>query len=117
MIVEIGKWRKKGFRFDALSVFLLCQQHDVELDQIDSIDKREYISSWVWCAYKSWCMFRYQKPRLSYDAMKKFIARMRKDDWDKILEAIIASRGPEGKVDKKKVLVGATSSSQAVVPG
>ena len=110
MIAEIGRWRKKGFRFDALSVFLLCQQHGIELDQIDSIDKREYIPSWIWCAYKSWCMFRYQRPRMSYDAMKRFISRMHKADWDKVMEAMTASRGPEGKTDKKKALDGTTSS-------
>jgi len=110
MIAEVGRWRKRGFRFDALSVFLLCEQHGVALEDIDKIDKQEYIPSWVWCAYRSYCMYHYHRPRMSYERMKKFINQMPKGDWDKIVIAMASTRGPEGKNDKKKVSDGTKSS-------
>jgi hypothetical protein len=48
-------------------------------------------------------MWQYKKP-LSYDKMKKFIATMRKSEWDDVLAAMIASSNQGG--DKKKVQTG-----------
>ena len=102
-----------GFRFDALSVFLLCEQHKVDLEQIRTINPDEYVSSWVWNAYKSWCMYQYKKPKISYEGMKTFIMRMPKGEWDKLIKAMMESRRPESENnDKKKVQPGMTSLSQ-----
>jgi hypothetical protein len=102
-----------GFRFDVLSVYLLSMQHGVDLNSLDKIDKDEYVPSWLWCAYRSWCMFKYRKPRVSYLRMKAFMDNMRKSDWDKITEVMRGSSGPAGKAgDKKKVQHGTISLSQ-----
>jgi hypothetical protein len=112
MIVEIKRRfrRAVGFRFDAMAAWLMCQQHGVDLDSMDKIPKEEYVFSWVWSAHRSFCMMRYRKP-MNYEWMKHYIARMRKSDWDKVLEAMTDTRTPESN-DKKKVQPGENSLSQ-----
>jgi len=111
MIVKIKRRLKTiGFRFDAMAAFLMCQQYGVDLNTIDTIPKEEYTPSWVWSAHRSFCMWQYKKP-LSYDKMKGFIARMRKAEWDKLLEGMAVSSTPQTE-DKKKVQAGMNSSQQ-----
>lgn len=111
MIVKIQRaFRVIGFRFDAMAAFLMCQHHGVDLDGLDKIPKDEYTLSWVWSAHRSFCMLQYKKP-LSYDKMKKFIAGMRKSEWDQIINAM-SSTINEGGGDKKKVQPGMNSLSQ-----
>ena len=115
MIIELKRWRKVGFRFDALAAWLLCEQHGVDLNEMDKIPKEEYLSSWVWSAHRSWCMFERMKDRYSYKQMKRFIDHMPKKEWDMIIETMSKSRAPESKkkVDPKH---GTSSSSQVGEP-
>jgi len=111
MVVEIKRrftLKPIGFRFDAMAAFLMCEQHGVDLNSMDKIPKEEYVSSWVWCAHKSFCVMRYRRP-MTYDKMKKFISRMRKTEWDLLLANMVATRAPETD-DKKKVQPGENSS-------
>lgn len=110
MVVEIKKRfrRPVGFRFDALAAFLLCQHHGVDLNTMDKIPPGEYVSSWVWSAHRSYCMLRYKEP-MRYEKMKRYIARMRKTEWDGLLKAMTSVKA-EGGDDKKKVQLGTTSS-------
>ena len=112
MIVEIKRRLRRavGFRFDAMAAFLMCQHHGVGLDKLDDIPKTEYTISWVWSAHRSFCMLRYRKP-MSYQAMKRFVARMRKSEWDAVLEAMVSTGTPKDD-GKKKVQHGENSSSQ-----
>lgn len=112
MTVEIKRRFRRaiGFRFDAMAAFLMCQYHSVDLDALDTIPKSEYTASWVWSAHKSFCMLRYKKP-MPYEKMKRFILRMRKSEWDAILDAMITTKSPEGN-SKKKVQNGENYLSQ-----
>jgi hypothetical protein len=47
-------------------------------------------------------MRKFCKPRYNYRQMKRFIGLMPKKEWDILLEAMLASRGPEGMAEKKK---------------
>lgn len=112
MVVEIKHrftLRPVGFRFDAQSVFFLCQQWDVDLGTIDNIPPGEYVDSWVWCAHRSYCLPRLWKP-ISYPKMRQYIANLKKSEWDMILKAMTESRS-QGEGDKKKVEAGEISSS------
>ena len=111
MIVKINRrLRVIGFRFDAMAAFLMCQQHGVDLNKLDSIPKEEYTPSWVWSAHRSYCMLQYRKP-MTYNKMKVFISRMRKSEWDAIIEGMSLASAPESN-NKKKVQTGENSSSQ-----
>lgn len=111
MEVELKRlFRKVGFRFDSMAAWLMCQEFKVDLDSMDKIPQDDYLPSWVWSAHRSYSMDRYKKP-MSYDKMKVFIAKMRKSEWDKIIQAMIATRAPES-TDKKKVPTGMNSSSR-----
>jgi len=111
MIVKINRrLRVVGFRFDAMAAFLMCQHHGVDLDKLDDIPKAEYTPSWVWSAHRSYCMLQYKKP-MSYDKMKVFIARMRKSEWDTIIQGMASASAPEAD-SKKKVQPGENFSSQ-----
>jgi len=109
MVVEIKKRfrRPVGFRFDAMAVFLICEQYGIDLDGMDKIPKDEYVTSWVWSGHRSFCMLNYRKP-MTFEQMKRYIARMRKTEWDKILDAM-ANMKAEGDEDKKKVQPGMNS--------
>ena len=111
MTVEIGKrFHKVGFRFDALSVYLLCEQYGVDLNTMNDIPKDEYVVSWCWSAHRSYCLKNYRKAkRLVW--MRRFINDLRKTEWDKIIKTMTEVRG-EGGDDKKKVQPGMNSSSQ-----
>ena len=103
--------RSVGFRFDAMAAFLMCQQHGVDLDGLDSIPRGEYVTSWVWNGHKSYCIYGHKKP-MEYDKMKRFISHIRKSDWDSILEAMVKTQSPKGEGnDKKKVQPGTSFSS------
>lgn len=111
MIVEIKRlFRSIGFRFDAMAAFLMCQHHGVDLNELDKIPSKELSPSWVWAAHRSYCIEK-NKRSLSYEKITKIISRMRKDEWDRITEAMLATRAPDGD-DKKKVQPGTISSSQ-----
>jgi len=112
MTVEIKRRFRRaiGFRFDALAAWLLCQQYGVDLNTMDQIPKKEYTSSWVWSAHRSFCLQEYEKPK-TYGWMKIFISRLRKSEWDLILETMSVTRAPESG-DKKKVQPGENSLSQ-----
>jgi hypothetical protein len=113
MTVEIKRRfrvRPVGFRFDALAAWLMCQQYGVDLNGMDKIPREEYVSSWVWSAHKSFCMMHYREP-MPYAKMKKFIARMRKTEWDMLLAAMTEVKSPPEE-DKKKVQPGQSSLSQ-----
>ena len=104
--------REVGFRFDALSVFLLCQQWGVDLDGMKDIPRDAYVSSWVWNAHRSYCMYQYKKPLFTtHDKMRWYIDRLSKKDWDIIVKAMVESRPPDSD-DKKKVNHGENSLSQ-----
>ena len=112
MIVKINRrFRTIGFRFDAMAAFLMCQQYGVDLNTIDTIPKEEYTPSWVWSAHRSYCMWQYKKP-MTYNNMKDFIAKMRKSEWDAVLNSMAQSSAPESNDDKKKVQTGMNSSRQ-----
>ena len=104
-----------GFRFDALAAWLMCEQHRVDLSEMDKIPSDDYLPSWVWSAHRSYCMFERTKDRYDYEGMKKFINCMPKSDWDKIIECMRSTKAPESKkkVDPKH---GANSSSPGGVP-
>jgi hypothetical protein len=112
MILTIKKpfRRTVGFRFDAMAAWLLCQYWGVDLNGMDKIPADEYVSSWVWSAHRSYSMQRYRKPVLTHEQMKRYINRMRKTEWDQLLQAMTSSKAPE--TDKKKVEPGQSSSSQ-----
>jgi hypothetical protein len=115
MTVEIKRRFRKtvGFRFDALAVFLLCQQYNIDIEGLDKIPKKEYVNSWCWCAYRSFCTRNYHKPVYSYEQMKRFIDNLRKKEWDLILDSMVAARAPDSKgEDKKKVEPGLNSLQQ-----
>ena len=105
MLAELKRWHGVvGFRFDALAAKLLCEQYGVDLDGMDKIPKEEYVAAWVYNAHKSYCMHKYRRPKYDFKGMKKFLAGMRKQEWDgEILPAMYASRGPEGEAQKKKL--------------
>ena len=110
MIVEIKRlFKAVGFRFDAMAAFLMCQHHGVDLDSLDKIPKDEYTLSWIWSAHRSYMILKVKRP-MSFDHMKRFVARMRKSEWDQIIEAMtVTSNQGEGK---KKVQPGVNSLSQ-----
>jgi len=111
MIVKINRrFRVIGFRFDAMAAFLMCQQYGVDLNKLDTIPKAEYTPSWVWSAHRSYCMWQYKKP-MTYSKMKVFISRMRKSEWDAIINGMSSASAPESD-DKKKVQTGMNSSQQ-----
>lgn len=98
MTVEFKRlFRIIGFRFDALSVLLLCQHFSIDLSEIEKIPAAEYIPAWCWCAHRSYQMYKRKKDKLTLIKTKKFIARMRKEEWDRMLEAIHSTQ-----VSKKK---------------
>ena len=113
MIVKIKRRFRNavGFRFDAMAAFLLCQHHGVDLNGLDTIPKDKYLPSWIWSAHRSYCMDKARKP-MSYDKMMHFVDRMRKYEWDIILNAMTSTRGPDSGDDKKKVQHGMNSSSE-----
>jgi len=103
MLVELKRWgRKVGFRFDAQAAMLMCEQFGVELSDMDKIPAEEATAAWVWNAHKSYCMRKFRRPRYNYRQMKRFIGLMPKQEWDRMLEAMLTSRGPEGESEKKK---------------
>jgi hypothetical protein len=103
---------KYGFRFDALAVKLMCEQYDIDLNQIDQIPRHESVAAWVYNAHRSWSMYHYRKPKLSFKKTQKFIDRMQKRDWDKMVEVMRESQGnQEGDDSKKKKQHGTASTS------
>ena len=107
MVVEIKRRfrRPVGFRFDAMAAFLLCQHWGVDLNSMDKIPADEYLSSYLWCAHRSFCMMRYSKPIVrNVERMKWFIDNLRKTEWDVIIKAMTDAKGEGG--DKKKVPAG-----------
>jgi hypothetical protein len=114
VVVKI-RFRRVGFRFDALAAWLLCQQYGVDLDEMDKIPPEEYIFSWLWSAHRSFSMFNRKKDKYNYEGMKRFIGRMPKNEWDRVLEAINSTKAPASK-KKASHKRGVTSSSLAGVP-
>lgn len=110
MIVELKRWwRVVGFRFDAQAAMLLCEQFGVDLSDMDKIPKDEITPAWIWNAHKSYSMQKYRKPRYGYKRMKIFIEVMPVKEWTLMMEAMLRSRGPEGKADEKKKQHGTSS--------
>ena len=113
MIIVLKKrFRKVGFRFDALAAWLMCQQHGVDLNEMDKIPPDEYLASWVWSAHRSWSMFARKRDVYDYKGMKCYIERMQKSEWDKVIKAMSSSRAPESKKKAEAVNHGTTSLSQ-----
>jgi hypothetical protein len=101
-----------GFRFNALAGYLLCQHWGVDLNSMDKIPADEYLSSYLWCAHRSFSMMRYRKPVIrTPERMKCWIENLRKNKWDVIVKAMTEAKGEAGD-DKKKVPVGQNSSPQ-----
>jgi len=117
MIVVFKKrLRDVGFRFDALAAWLMCQQHGVDLSDMDKIPVEEYLPSWIWSAHRSWCMFKRVNDRYDYKGMQKLIENMPKKEWDQIIECMRSTKAPESKKKVTAVKHGVSSSSLAGVP-
>ena len=98
MLVELRRWRKVGFRFDALAAYMMCEQHGVDLDEIEKIPQTEVRPSWIWNAHKSYCMRKYRRPRFTYNQMKRYIGTMQQRDYEKLLEAMMSKEESKKKV-------------------
>lgn len=103
---------KFGFRFDALAVKLMCEQYDIELNELDKIPKYESVTAWVYNAHRSWSMYHYRKPKLSFKKAKRFIDNMKKHEWDRMLEVMQESQGKQEGDDSKKKKQPGNDSSQ-----
>jgi hypothetical protein len=113
MIARVRKgFRRIGFRFDALSVLLLCEKYDIEIDQLDKIPKSEYLTAWMWCAHRSYRLRQNRRTWIGFNKMKRIGERMRMSDWRAINEAMVKASPPAGDSDKKKEQPGMTSTSQ-----
>ncbi len=93
---------KVGFRFDALAVKLMCDDYNLELDQLETIPKEEYIPAWCYGAHRSYNMHRYKRPKLNLRKVKKFIAVMRKEEWDELVKVMMMTQGEQGESKEKK---------------
>jgi len=113
MIAEIKRRFRKtvGFRFDAMAVFLVCQQHKVDLSELDKIPKEIYLNSLIWSAHRSYCIDKNRITLTDCKGMERFVNRLRKKEWDIIIEAMLSARS-EVEGDKKKVQPGMNSLSQ-----
>lgn len=116
VIVFKKRFKRVGFRFDALAAWLMCLQHGVELSEMDKIPPDDYLPSWVWSAHRSWCMFARVQDRYSYEGMKRLIEDMPKKEWDQILECMLSTKAPESKKKAVEVSRGTSSSSLDGVP-
>lgn len=115
MVVEIKRRfriRPVGFRFDAMAVWLMCQQYGVDLNRMNEIPEKEYLDTWIWSAHKSFCVMRYRKP-MTFEKMKRFIRMLRKYEWDLIIGAMNTAKAETD--DKKKAQHGEIISQQAGV--
>jgi len=102
-------WRKIGFRFDALSVLLLCEMYEIEINELDKIDSKQYLPSWTWCAHRSYQMRRNRRVHIQYPKMQRLLAGLRMNEHRKIEEAIlrVTPKDKDGNIkkvpgDKKK---------------
>jgi len=114
--------RTIGLRFDAHAVLFLCKMHDVDINDLESIDRMEYFPSFVWCAYRSYMTDKNRRAHLPYKKMKKIIARLRISEYHKINQAMVEASPPKsegnGKDDKdKKKQHGKISLSRDGGPG
>lgn len=88
MEVIINHWFKRiGFRFDALAAFLMCQQFDIDLNDIDKMDPRDAVLGWTYNAYVSYMMQRYRKP-MSYKKYIRIRGGITQKKWEKVISTM-----------------------------
>jgi hypothetical protein len=107
--------RSIGLRFDAHAVLFLCEMYDIDIGELDTIDKNEYFPSFVWCAYRSHRINLNRPAHIPYKRMKKILTKLRMSEFHKINEAMAKASPPreEGEEGEKKKSPGMTSSSPA----